>query len=128
MSKTGVGVSSSSGRARRLMLAGAGLAALGAAAPAFAAEEPTSVAAVVVTAPHYVPKTDSAASKTRVPLIETPQSVSVIPRDQIEVLNWDNIQQAVRYTSGAVGENYGPDQRYDWLTVRGFSPVEYIDG
>jgi iron complex outermembrane receptor protein len=27
-----------------------------------------------------------------------------------------------------VGENFGPDERYDWLTLRGFSPVEYIDG
>src|SRR2546430_11054274 len=27
-----------------------------------------------------------------------------------------------------IGENFGPDERYDWLTLRGFNPVEYVDG
>jgi iron complex outermembrane receptor protein len=116
------------GRVRRLMLASSGLLGLWAATPAMAESAGQAVEEVVVTAPHYVPTHNSAGAKTDALLVETPQSVSVIPRDQIEILNWDNIQQAVRYTAGAVGENYGPDQRYDWLTVRGFSPVQYIDG
>jgi iron complex outermembrane receptor protein len=52
----------------------------------------------------------------------------VIPRDQIDLLDWQNLSQVVRYTSGVIGENYGPDPRYDWLTLRGFYPPEYIDG
>ncbi|MGH8123705.1 MAG: TonB-dependent siderophore receptor, partial [Rudaea sp.] len=36
--------------------------------------------------------------------------------------------QVVRYTAGVIGENYGADPRYDWLTLRGFYPPEYIDG
>lgn len=116
-------------RARLAMLAGASLLGLAAAAGAAqAADEAGTLDEVVVTAPHYVPTHNSAGTKIDALMVETPQSVSVIPRDQIDVLNWDNIQQAVRYTAGAVGENYGPDQRYDWLTIRGFSPVEYIDG
>ncbi len=63
-----------------------------------------------------------------VPLIETPQSITVIPRDQIDLLDWQNLSQVVRYTSGIIGENYGPDPRYDWLTLRGFYPPQYIDG
>jgi len=38
------------------------------------------------------------------------------------------VQQAIRYTTGIVGENYGPDLRFDFLTLRGFTPKQYIDG
>lgn len=86
------------------------------------------VSELVVTAPHYVPVETLAATKTATPIIETPQSETVITRDQIDVLNWQSTQQAVRYTAGVDGENFGPDQRYDYVTVRGFYPVEYIDG
>ncbi len=84
--------------------------------------------AIVVTARRFVPQGAITASKTTAPLIETPQSVSVISRDQIDLLNFVDVQQAVRYTSGIVGENYGPDLRFDFLTLRGFIPVQYIDG
>jgi iron complex outermembrane recepter protein len=112
------------------MLAGA--AAVGvftSAQSAAAADQPVqSVQEVVVTAPHYVPTTNTSATKIAIPLIETPQSITVVTRDQIDVLNMQNLSQAVRYTAGVVGENYGSDERYDWLTQRGFAPVEYIDG
>ncbi|GGE90568.1 TonB-dependent siderophore receptor [Sphingomonas prati] len=83
---------------------------------------------VVVIAPDFVPVTTSVGTKTSAPLIEVPQSVSVVTRDQIDLLNFIDVQQAVRYTAGITGENYGPDLRYDFLTVRGFIPVQYIDG
>ncbi|MCG2842626.1 TonB-dependent siderophore receptor [Sandaracinobacter sp. RS1-74] len=84
--------------------------------------------AIVVTARRFVPQGAITASKTTAPLIETPQSVSVISRDQIDLLNFVDVQQAVRYTAGIVGENYGPDMRFDFLTLRGFIPDQYIDG
>ncbi|WCT73130.1 TonB-dependent siderophore receptor [Sphingomonas naphthae] len=84
--------------------------------------------AIVVTARRFVPQGAITASKTTAPLIETPQSVSVVSRDQIDLLNFVDVQQAVRYTAGIVGENYGPDLRFDFLTLRGFIPVQYIDG
>ncbi len=117
---------------RTLLLASA--VALAAPVCAYAAEagvdsqEAATVGELVVTAPHYVPVKVTAGTKTDTPIIETPQSVSEITRDQIDVLNWQSTQQAVRYTSGVNGENFGPDQRYDYVTVRGFYPVEYIDG
>jgi iron complex outermembrane receptor protein len=83
---------------------------------------------VVVTAPKYVPTTNTSATKIAIPLVETPQAITVINRDQIDLLDMQNLSQAVRYTAGVVGENYGADERYDWLTLRGFKPVEYIDG
>ncbi|MBS0373849.1 MAG: TonB-dependent siderophore receptor [Proteobacteria bacterium] len=103
----------------------AGLGALLLAGIASAADE---LEAVVVTAPHYVPTDNRTGTKTDTPLVETPQSITVINRDQIDLLTWQNLGQAVRYTSGVVGENFGSDERYDWLTLRGFYPVQYVDG
>jgi iron complex outermembrane receptor protein len=116
-------------RFRRALLAGAAAVGVGASAQAAMADQPTStVQEVVVTAPHYVPTTNTSATKIAIPLIETPQSITVVTRDQIDVLNVQDLSQAVRYTAGVVGENYGSDERYDWLTLRGFTPVEYVDG
>lgn len=114
-------------RLRLLALASAGAAALMTAAPAVA-EDTSAVEQLVVTAPKYVPTGETTASKSQTPLVETPQSVTVISRDQIDLLDWSTLGQVVRYTAGVTGENYGPDQRVDWLTVRGFNPVQYIDG
>ena len=83
---------------------------------------------IVVTASRYVPQGAQTATKTTIPLIETPQSISVITRDQIDLLSFVDAQQAVRYTAGVFGESYGPDPRYDFITVRGFTPRQYIDG
>lgn len=88
----------------------------------------TQAGDIVVVARHYVPEGAETATKTDIPLIQTPQSISVITRDQIDLLNFTDAQQAVRYTAGAFGENYGPDPRYDFITVRGFTPKQYIDG
>ncbi|PXA84204.1 TonB-dependent siderophore receptor [Nostoc sp. 3335mG] len=88
----------------------------------------TESGAIIVTAHRYVPAGVVTANKTNIPLVETPQSISVITRDQIDLLNFTDLQQAVRYTSGAFGENYGSDPRYDFVTVRGFTPKQYIDG
>src|ERR1700761_7508470 len=114
---------------RRLVVLLAGAAAIALApAVAMAADPPAQVEELVVTAPNYVPTTNLSATKMAIPLNETPQAITVITRDQIDTLNMQNLQQAVRYSAGIVGENFGPDERYDWLTLRGFSPVEYIDG
>lgn len=83
---------------------------------------------IVVSAPNYVPEGAISANKADIPLIQTPQSVSIVTRDQIDLLGFVNAQQAVRYTAGVFGENYGPDARYDFLTVRGFTPRQFIDG
>lgn len=88
----------------------------------------TSQGDIIVVAKHYVPQGAETATKSNIPLIQTPQSISVVTRDQIDLLNFTDAQQAVRYTAGAFGENYGPDPRYDFITVRGFTPKQYIDG
>ncbi len=83
---------------------------------------------VVVSAPRYVSTEGNSASKSDIPLVEMPQSVSVISRDMIDLLNWTSLNESMRYSAGATGEAFGPDERYDWLQVRGFDPVQFIDG
>lgn len=83
---------------------------------------------IIVIAPEYVPRQSETGTKADIPLVETPQSISVVTRDQIDLLNFIDVQQAVRYVAGVSGENYGPDLRFDFLTVRGFVPKQYIDG
>lgn len=86
----------------------------------------TTLQTIMVTA--YVPRETNAAAKMPVPLIETPQSVTVIPRAQMDLLDWQSLDQVVRYTAGVVGGIFGPDPRYDWLNQRGFNPTVYING
>lgn len=117
---------------RRQALAAAVVLALAAAAAHAQQAEPVTEALeldrIIVTAPNYVPSGSMTATKSGAPLIETPQSISVVTRDQIDLLGFTDVQQAIRYTAGIVGENYGPDLRYDFLTLRGFTPKQYIDG
>ena len=101
------------------------------AAPGFAqeaAQEVQEIGPVVVTAERYVSQDGTSASKSDIPLVEMPQSVSVVSRDMIDLLNWTSLNESVRYSAGATGEAFGPDERYDWLQIRGFSPVQFIDG
>lgn len=82
---------------------------------------------VVVTA-H---RADEAASATKsaTPLVETPQSVSVIDRADLDLRVVQNLNEAIRFTAGM-----GPDTRgstggrYDLQTLRGFAADQYLDG
>src|SRR5204862_2638127 len=116
-------VSNCIGRVARIAVGGAALLAI-----PLAEAQTETLSEVVVSAPRYVPDTNISATKIAIPLIETPQSISVITRDQIDVLDFQNLQQAVRYTSGVIGENFGSAERYDWLTLRGFKTVGNING
>lgn len=67
-----------------------------------------------------VPTRSEAATKTDSPLIETPQSVSVVTRDQIDEQAATSIGQALRYTAGVVPEWRGLSSgKYDHIVVRG---------
>lgn len=72
----------------------------------------------------YTARRVATASKTDAPLIRTPQSVSVVTRDQIDAQKADSVVEALRYTPGVVGESFGIDTRYDWTLIRGFSQAE----
>src|SRR4051794_3091786 len=49
----------------------------------------------------YVAKRSRTATKTDTTLLETPQSITVITRDQLDMRNVQNITEALRYTAGA---------------------------
>lgn len=59
----------------------------------------------MVTVPNYVPAGSMTATKSGATLIEASQSISVVTRDQIDLVGFTDVQQATRYTSGIVGEN-----------------------
>nr|WP_246856823.1 TonB-dependent siderophore receptor [Brenneria sp. CFCC 11842] len=76
-----------------------------------------------------VATTSQAGSKTATPLIKTPQSISVITRDQMDAQDVSSVPQALRYTAGVFSEYRGSSNRYDEVFIRGFSYVpRFLDG
>ena len=69
----------------------------------------------------YASTLSTGALKTATPLVETPQSISVITRFQIEDQAAQNMQEVLRYAAGVRAEMYGLDNRGDWFTMRGGS-------
>ncbi len=59
------------------------------------------------------------ATKTDTPLSETPQSVTVVTRDQMVDQGATNLQDALNYAAGVRSDAYGLDSRTDSVRVRG---------
>jgi iron complex outermembrane recepter protein len=79
----------------------------------------------------YVATQGPTATKPDTPLIETPQSISVVTADQIAAQGVESIGNAVRYTAGVAGEMWGNDTRGYGLQIRGFDVWDesfYKDG
>lgn len=62
----------------------------------------------------------SSATKTDTPLLDTPQSVSVITREELDARGVQRLDEAVRYSAGVVPESGGIDNRVDDIYIRGF--------
>ena len=77
----------------------------------------------------FVARRTAAGTKTDTPLIEIPQSISVITRDQMEQRNVQTINEALSYTAGIQTGGFGFDPRYDSFAIRGFagSTARYAD-
>jgi iron complex outermembrane receptor protein len=69
----------------------------------------------------FVAKRGATATKTDTPIIETPQAISVVTRDQMDAQNVQSVSDALRYAAGVMAEANGPDPRADVATFRGFS-------
>ncbi len=65
------------------------------------------------------------ATKTDAPLIEIPQSVSVVTQDQLTSRNVQTVNEAIRYTGSVDVDTYGTETRYDWINIRGFDQSTY---
>lgn len=68
----------------------------------------------------YVADDTSSATKTDSPLVETPQSITVITRNRIVMQEADSMAEALRYTAGVQSETFGFEPRFTWLRFRGF--------
>ena len=83
---------------------------------------------IVVTAERGV-QTINAATKSTLPIADTPQSISVITSSQIAGLGLQSLNQALRYVAGVTPETRGTSAEvYDQFKLRGFDVPTYLDG
>ena len=80
----------------------------------------------------YVARRSMTATKTDTPLLEVPQSISVIGREEMDARGVQDLMEAIRYTPGVAVNMWGIESRgMEWLMLRGFSPysnISYRDG
>lgn len=74
------------------------------------------------------------ATKTETPVLETPQSVSIVTRKQLDDQNPQTVSNALGYTAGVLADR-DSNSRYDAVFLRGFGAfgtstnyVNYLDG
>jgi iron complex outermembrane receptor protein len=82
----------------------------------------------------YLGGNTSTASKTDTPVLETPQSISVVTRKQIDDQNAQTVSNALRYNAGVLSDA-DINSRYDSIFIRGFGGfgtstnyVSFLDG
>ncbi|MGO7580914.1 TonB-dependent siderophore receptor [Rhizobium ruizarguesonis] len=104
------------------------------------AEEATQLAPIVITGKSdrvvgpdrtIVAKDTATGTKTDTPVVDVPASVSVVTQKELEERHVDNLQQAVAYTAGVFSDEFGNDDRYDYIRIRGFDQTAlgtYRDG
>lgn len=79
----------------------------------------------------YVGQRSMTATKTDTPVSETPRSISIVTREQMNDRAAVSISDALRYTPGIQAGFYGDDNKQDWFIVRGFKQANnglYRDG
>jgi iron complex outermembrane receptor protein len=90
-------------------------------------QKPVKVPEIVVkeaqerdSAHSYVAEETNTATKSDIPLIETPQSITVITRGRMVAQEVNTVAEALRYTAGVQGEPNGFEPRLTFLRFRGF--------
>lgn len=68
------------------------------------------------------------ATKIDTPILEQPFAIQTVTATQLLQQNVQTLNQALKYTSGATPDLYGPDGRADWFTLRGNVADVYLDG
>lgn len=128
------------GTARLILLGSAAVMALGKVSAAQEALQATQLERISVeggeetaTGPvdGFVAERTATGSKTDTPLMEIPQSVSVIGREEIDEFGAGKADEALRYTAGVFAQPFGPDSDTNWIYIRGFEATQtgvYQDG
>ncbi|WP_299004221.1 TonB-dependent siderophore receptor [uncultured Shewanella sp.] len=93
-----------------------------------ALEKEDEIEVITVNSTGLIAYDSAGASKSDVPIIETPASVSVITEQRIADLGSQTVQDALGYVAGLYNGTYGYDSRGDWSTIRGAEPTTYLDG
>lgn len=75
----------------------------------------------------FVATRSAAGTKTNTPILDIPQSVSVVTREQMERRQTQTVDEALRYSPG-VSVSGKEDNRFDYASARGFPLVQYLDG
>lgn len=80
----------------------------------------------------FVARRSQTGTKTDTPLIEVPQSISVIGRNELEARGAQSVMEALRYVPGVAVDTYGVETRgTEWLLIRGFNAMgtnNLVDG
>ena len=76
----------------------------------------------------YLAHQSVSSSKTDTPILETPQSISVVTRDQMAAQGAQSLPDALEYTPGVTIPSFGPNAFFDAFKVRGFDAPRYLDG
>lgn len=83
--------------------------------------------------PTIAAKRTATATKTDTPIEKTPQSVSVVTREEMDMKQPTTVKEAIAYTPG-VFSTRGSSTTYDVVTIRGFTTSstvntnQYLDG
>lgn len=76
----------------------------------------------------------NSASKAETPIIESPQTISIVNREEMDVRAVSTVSDALAYTAGVNIESSGIDSRTDEINIRGFgaggfsSNSNFVDG
>ncbi|MEE2869479.1 MAG: TonB-dependent siderophore receptor [Pseudomonadota bacterium] len=79
----------------------------------------------------YVGQRSLTATKTDTPVKETPRSISIVTREQMDDRASVSIADALQYTPSIQANFYGEDNKQDWFVIRGFKQANnglYRDG
>ncbi|WP_342322170.1 ferrichrome porin FhuA [Kosakonia sp. BYX6] len=84
-------------------------------------------------APTIAAKHSATATKTDTPIEKTPQSISVVTNEEMQIRQPASVKEALGYTPGVVVSNRGASNTYDFVSIRGFTSVglsqnNYLDG
>jgi iron complex outermembrane receptor protein len=76
----------------------------------------------------YLANQSATATKTDTPILTTPQSISVVTKDQIQDQGAQNLTEALRHTPGVTVVSFGANAFFDSFKLRGFEAPRYLDG
>jgi len=81
--------------------------------------------------PTIAAKHSATGTKTDTPIVKTPQSISVVTREEMDTHQPASVKEALGYTPGITVSTRGASNTYDAVKIRGFGSVNqnnYLDG